>query len=467
MIKLLLICLLALPLFSIGQYFPVFFGEPNTSNIGQVYEMPNGKIIINNIINDSNNSSTGAYSKIITLNSKGNLIIEKNYKYVISNIHIYSLDSIYLIYPIYNEFKNNYLFVELVDYVLDVQNKDSMLIGNDYLWATKIFQHKDSICFFSNRLDSWNTQLTLGYINKEGSFNNNFKTINTGFKEAIDILINNEKEWLIFFSRNYIQKLDSNFNDIGDEMFTENGSDFAFHYDSFLLDERYFITGGTTKHNRLKVVKMFDYWSHRYKVYFEESHMGDRAGTFSNVAKADSFFYYVATKGMDTTDVNYAPGHTYVFVACLDFNLNIRWKKRFGGDAYYNVYSLCTTKKNECLVLASKDTIINNELINEVNELYLLKVNKYGNIVTSTPINKTERKALVYPNPGVNTMNFKLPETIQNANINLYNISGTKILSKQVNSANGSITTSHLPKGVYVYEIISNNQRLQGKWVKQ
>jgi hypothetical protein len=75
---------------------------------------------------------------------------------------------------------------------------------------------------------------------------------------------------------------------------------------------------------------------------------------------------------------------------------------------------------------------------------------------------------LLFPNPGNNEINLQLPGNNKTAIFSLYNISGKKVLSKQANAIQTTITTGQLPTGLYIYELRKNGVVLdRGKWVKR
>jgi len=67
----------------------------------------------------------------------------------------------------------------------------------------------------------------------------------------------------------------------------------------------------------------------------------------------------------------------------------------------------------------------------------------------------------IYPNPASNVLNFELPQSSQNANIQLFNASGQLIANTQF--IDNKLEVSTLPQGLYTYLIRQGDEAFSGK----
>jgi len=84
------------------------------------------------------------------------------------------------------------------------------------------------------------------------------------------------------------------------------------------------------------------------------------------------------------------------------------------------------------------------------------------NLKGSTGVNIKEIEQgnlLVYPNPAKNQFNVSHNFSEQNGNvmINIFDVTGQKIMSKQLNNTETTINTRELKTGIYIYNISQNN----------
>ncbi|MCF8298987.1 MAG: T9SS type A sorting domain-containing protein [Saprospiraceae bacterium] len=73
-------------------------------------------------------------------------------------------------------------------------------------------------------------------------------------------------------------------------------------------------------------------------------------------------------------------------------------------------------------------------------------------------------KLLCYPNPTTGLINLDLPNEIQDFEVEIYNINGSLVLSNH-NKRNFSL--AHLPKGVYILRLLTNDSLINYKIILQ
>ena len=74
--------------------------------------------------------------------------------------------------------------------------------------------------------------------------------------------------------------------------------------------------------------------------------------------------------------------------------------------------------------------------------------------------------AVAYPNPGGNTLNIRT--ALQNAHLEIYDLTGKLIHNQQITDAITSINAGNWCNGVYVWKVIANGKEAEcGKWIKE
>lgn len=446
-----------------AQNSEIILGDLNSLIFGRIYSMPNKTLLVS--ANTYNYTDSNNYTKFYTLDENlKTRKIERKVDYKIDDILVFNKDSILLIYSTFNKYESNYLFIELVDGEFNSLNKDSIKIENKECNRAELFLSNEKIYFYcSNYTLSLNqSYITLGTIDKKTGFNDDVKTIETYTPNVEDILVTQQNDWIIFY-RHYIVKMDANFN-VTKEIFP-NDDDMDMGYDSFWLSDKYYITGGRVGTN-LSVMKSYSSnLVKRKQIILEENHTDDYPGGFDNVAISDSCFYFVGTTGLDSTDINFNPDFekNYINVFCIDFELNVLWRKKFGGDKNFGIHSLCVTSDNGCAVVSAHSSESNYWR----TKLSVTKLTKQGNIVSSEPNNK-KNKLKIFPNPGNEVLNIELEEFSNTTYMTLYTITGKQIFSKKIDSFKSKLNVGALENGVYIYKVTNENDLINtGTWIKQ
>ena len=79
---------------------------------------------------------------------------------------------------------------------------------------------------------------------------------------------------------------------------------------------------------------------------------------------------------------------------------------------------------------------------------------------------ETKHFSSAYPNPGKNVLNIRT--ALQNAQVEIYDLSGKLIHKQQITDNITPITTTSWPSGTYIWKVISNGKEAEsGKWIKQ
>jgi len=155
---------------------------------------------------------------------------------------------------------------------------------------------------------------------------------------------------------------------------------------------------------------------------------------------------------------------SYILLGKLDSSLNLTWRRYFGGDSYYMVWSVIATTDGGCIIGATTNDL---ETQGEERDIYILKVDSSGlvtGINNQPPVQSHE--AIVYPNPGDDLLYVETQ--LKDAIFHLFDLTGREVQSHGLFPGRNSIQVSDLNSGLYVYKIIQNSQvKEYGKWINQ
>ncbi len=129
--------------------------------------------------------------------------------------------------------------------------------------------------------------------------------------------------------------------------------------------------------------------------------------------------------------------------------LNVFWKNNEDNSPYYYTYTITQAENDKKLIIT-----------NENNDKAYYQ---------STPLsveNQEKYNLVFYPNPAQEEIYIE--NLTEAAEIEIYTISGKKLLQQQVNSSTESINISNLSAGVYLYSFVQNGKKIKtGKLVKE
>jgi hypothetical protein len=147
--------------------------------------------------------------------------------------------------------------------------------------------------------------------------------------------------------------------------------------------------------------------------------------------------------------------------------LNIRWERFYGGDAYYLMGKIIATKDGGCLVGGMRYDYQNTSELQ--TDVIILKLNEEGLLVGNqkTPA-IVMHEAIVYPNPGTTEIKVRIAAQYKESLFQLFDMNGKQVASKKIAGKWGTINTSFLKSGTYVYRISSEDGLFEsGKWIKK
>lgn len=112
----------------------------------------------------------------------------------------------------------------------------------------------------------------------------------------------------------------------------------------------------------------------------------------------------------------------------------------------------------------------NNTSVNNATRCYTLRValgtatrtadvitNSFNNQSTGTDLSETNKQVAIYPNPVQNTLNVNLSGLTGTSEVVIYNMNGTRVMSKSTGKANTEIDLSKLQRGIYMVKVFNGN----------
>ncbi len=158
------------------------------------------------------------------------------------------------------------------------------------------------------------------------------------------------------------------------------------------------------------------------------------------------------------------PNH--IMINIVNEELNLKSQHFYGGDScIYEVSEVLATQDGGCLISAIK-YVIDQDYYIIWSGLHILKVNEYGTLepVNNEKINNSTTKlAFIYPNPSKDFINVRYGAHLKNVSIEIFDISGKKILFKNLEKSVSRIDIQNLKIGSYVYHILSHNKIIESE----
>ena len=163
----------------------------------------------------------------------------------------------------------------------------------------------------------------------------------------------------------------------------------------------------------------------------------------------------------------YSRWPSWFIVLQTDSLLNIRWERFYGGDAFYTMGKLIATNDGGCIVAGTRYDYMNTTELE--TDIIVLKLNGDGLITSNQGKPSIEmHEAIVYPNPGNKEILVRIAVQYKHSVFDLFDINGRHILKQNFTGTQGTVNTTFLDNGTYIYRITSNDGLFEtGKWIKQ
>ncbi len=154
---------------------------------------------------------------------------------------------------------------------------------------------------------------------------------------------------------------------------------------------------------------------------------------------------------------------SYIYLACLDENLNLKHEQYIGGDISYHLHSVSATSDGGVIISGSKYDYQTQE--NE-RDGYIMKFDSVVFVgLSPSSVFDNNDQISVYPNP-CNDF-FTLRNEEESGAFQLYNSVGKEVLYKKIDASNQQINISMLNCGIYIWIFRTENSTLfHGKIIK-
>ena len=83
--------------------------------------------------------------------------------------------------------------------------------------------------------------------------------------------------------------------------------------------------------------------------------------------------------------------------------------------------------------------------------------NSFNNQLAGTELIEGSKNVTIYPNPVQNALNINLTGVTSPSEVVIYNMNGTRVMSRSVSKANTSLDVSKLQRGVYMIKVFNGN----------
>jgi len=159
-----------------------------------------------------------------------------------------------------------------------------------------------------------------------------------------------------------------------------------------------------------------------------------------------------------------------MFIADYDSTGDMKWLKSFGGPGDDESKSITTDDQSNIYLtgcfynglLYDSDTLIGYGN----KDIFLARI--HDSIVNINMPVEDPDLFILYPNPARDLINIGITGINTKLNLDIYNISGTNVLKRQINAINGNtvqVNLKGLSKGLYILRVYNTNTTYTGKLV--
>ena len=200
-----------------------------------------------------------------------------------------------------------------------------------------------------------------------------------------------------------------------------------------------------------------------YNHFKIEGDMRDHTAMAKGLSINGGNIYVGGTSNFDYSNPYFSTADSWFHLIKINPDLTPIWENWYGGDAYYQLYSILATSDSGCIMVGNR---YDYETQGQERDIYVVKVNGEGVIVWTQEIQPGESLFSIYPNPGNESLNINSP--MDHLQFQLFDLAGRMECQAEISFGTNSINASRLPAGIYLYRLFDRNQRMiqSGKWVK-
>lgn len=212
-----------------------------------------------------------------------------------------------------------------------------------------------------------------------------------------------------------------------------------------------------------------DYWVVKInsvgEMQWQKSFGGNSSDVIHSITKAQDGGYILAGKTSSTNgDITANQGLIDIWLIKINDSGIIQWQKTYGGSDYDEAFSIIQTA--DLGFIFAGYTSSNDGDIVESNGSTDCWVVKFGAENLSVNSFSETTTISLYPNPAQDKLTIKLNYFEPSLEMNITDILGKKIHSQKLDGLSTSINTTSLKSGVYIVNIINENQIISQRFIK-
>ena len=145
----------------------------------------------------------------------------------------------------------------------------------------------------------------------------------------------------------------------------------------------------------------------------------------------------------------------------IDYALTNMYERTYQSDPPRMGVDVLGLPSNDMVIMGTETGSTGDE-----TDIFLMKLDADG-LVSTGEITEGEN-IRIYPNPGNEEIKVRIAVQHKQSLIELFDLKGRLVLKENFTGTEGSINSTFLPSGTYIYKITSNDGLFEsGKWVKQ
>jgi hypothetical protein len=489
LLVMLLLVLSSLPIHS-QNTFQYTISSPDDQVINQTIENNDGGFVLVGRIYHSETGKPGGY--IIEIDSVGNVLKEDvlqkddTISYKLYNIHFvnnkyYLLGNQTILNP--GNFKLWYVKLNL-----DLEIEDEKILNipsNRWIVYMNSILDSDSnfvLTGYTSRIDtnlngniSYNNDAYYYKLNLSGdSLTSHFYTNDYPINTAFDII--ESQDCLKYYS--YVSHFTNYFGTPGQKLILNKNLDslsidsipleiFDFYSPTYINPNKILICGSRLAEPpddyALNVITTTEAGTLIDYNTFKRDSFRDHPAMYQGVSINNTNIYVGGTSNLDYANPFFSTFDSWFHLIKVNPDLSPVWENWYGGDAYYFLYSILATSDGGCLMVGNR---YDYEVQEQERDIYVVKVNSDGLIVWTQEIDPGQAMFSIYPNPGKDLIQIKMPSG--EFEFELIGLNGQILIRQQVSNQMNLIITSHLKAGIYFYRITDQRNQIisSGKWIK-
>ncbi|MBL7818861.1 MAG: T9SS type A sorting domain-containing protein [Saprospiraceae bacterium] len=163
--------------------------------------------------------------------------------------------------------------------------------------------------------------------------------------------------------------------------------------------------------------------------------------------------YWAGTYNFDIGAIGYSSAASSFILHKINRDFSIKWTKRYGGDAYYELYGLLADDNGGCILYGIR---YDYNLVPK-HDAYILHVDANGIITSETFVPIPTPDIVVYPNPATDLLyiNWQKGQNTEGGRLRLTNIQGQTVIDQYIEAGKDDyrLDVSNMAQGVYLLSL--------------